>query len=258
MRLALWAAALAVATPATLALPSVHSFRGASRYAAMYLDPDAPVPAVPNPRDDAEFYQHRSTEEYVSQGFGPSRPRWAQSVIDATHNLLDGIASDLLSLTKIGLPYFTGQDGLSEGFSRFTFHPDGDAEFVKVKTGASRFDIEGNATESALPLDSGFDYKVDKVRGVNLGNWLLFELWMDSKLSAALNNHAINAPNKNPIVDEWTAGLYSQYSWAKHVLEKHFDTWITEQDFIDIKNAGLNHVRIPVSSVPWCASKDTD
>lgn len=85
---------------------------------------------------------------------------------------------------------------------------------------------------------------------------LLFELWMDSQLSAALNNHAINAPYPNPIVDEWTAGQFSDYNWAEHVLTKHFDTWITEQDFIDIKNAGLNHVRIPVSMCEAAATMD--
>ena len=33
------------------------------------------------------------------------------------------------------------------------------------------------------------------------------------------------------------------YNAALDVLEKHWDTWITEDDFIAIRNAGLNHVR---------------
>lgn len=97
-----------------------------------------------------------------------------------------------------------------------------------------------------LPKDSGFDYTNDKVRGVNLGNWLLFEGWMDSSLMQALNDHAINAPYPNPIIDEWTAGLYSDPGWAAYVLQKHFDEWMTEDDWKAIKDAGLNHVRIPV------------
>lgn len=97
-----------------------------------------------------------------------------------------------------------------------------------------------------LPKDSGFDYTKDKVRGVNIGNWLLFEGWMDSTLMEALNNHAINAPYPNPIIDEWTAGLYSDPGWAAYVLQKHFDEWMTEDDWKAIKAAGLNHVRIPV------------
>ena len=97
-----------------------------------------------------------------------------------------------------------------------------------------------------LPKDSGFDYNNNKVRGVNLGNWLLFEGWMDSSLMQALNDHAINAPYPNPIIDEWTAGLYSDKGWAAYVLQKHFDEWMTEDDWKAIKAAGLNHVRIPV------------
>ena len=97
-----------------------------------------------------------------------------------------------------------------------------------------------------LPQDSGFDYNKNKVRGVNIGNWLLFEAWMDSKLMKALNDHAINAPYPNPIIDEWTAGLYSDKGWASYVLQKHFDEWMIEDDWKQIAAAGLNHVRIPV------------
>ncbi len=62
----------------------------------------------------------------------------------------------------------------------------------------------------------------------------------------ALNDHAINAPYPNPIIDEWTAGLYSDKGWASYVLQKHFDEWMTEDDWKAIAAAGLNHVRIPV------------
>ncbi|SNX82241.1 related to SPR1 - exo-1,3-beta-glucanase precursor [Melanopsichium pennsylvanicum] len=105
--------------------------------------------------------------------------------------------------------------------------------------------MDGKALPN-LPSDSGFNYTNDTVRGVNLGNWLLFEAWMDSKLMEALNNHAINTPSANPIIDEWTAGLYSDKGWASYVLQKHFDEWVTEDDFKAIKAANLNHVRIPV------------
>ncbi|KAN0059734.1 hypothetical protein ACQY0O_008306 [Thecaphora frezii] len=106
-----------------------------------------------------------------------------------------------------------------------------------------------------LPEDSGFDYNTQKVRGVNIGNWLLFEGWMSSKLMRALNNHAINAPSANPIVDEWTAGLYSDYNWAAYVLQKHFDEWMTEADWKAIAAAGLNHVRIPVPYFMFAEAK---
>lgn len=106
-----------------------------------------------------------------------------------------------------------------------------------------------------LPADSGFDYNKDKVRGVNIGNWLLFEGWMSSKLINALNSHAINAPYPNPIIDEWTAGLYSDPGWASYVLQKHFDEWMTEADWKAIADAGLNHVRIPVPYFMFAEAK---
>jgi len=34
---------------------------------------------------------------------------------------------------------------------------------------------------------------------------------------------------------------------AKHILEKHWDTWITEEDWAWMAERGINTVRIPVS-----------
>ncbi|UZJ56272.1 hypothetical protein CBS101457_005592 [Exobasidium rhododendri] len=223
----------------------------------MYSKPE-PVPDLPNPRLHPEFYTHKYTQEYQLQGFEPTRPQWAQFLLNRIETFVESVGIDLLAINRLFSPYFTSKQQYADDVARFTFNPIGDDHFLKLKEGGRRIVFgggeeeeeeggdEGNSTISALlPAGSGFDYKNDKVRGVNLGNWLLFELWMDSTLSAALNNHAINAPHANPIVDEWTAGQYSEYSWASYVLKKHYETWITEQDFIDIKAAGLNHLRIP-------------
>ena len=35
---------------------------------------------------------------------------------------------------------------------------------------------------------------------------------------------------------------------AKQVLERHWDTWMTEEDWVWISERGINTVRIPVSS----------
>ena len=34
---------------------------------------------------------------------------------------------------------------------------------------------------------------------------------------------------------------------AKHILERHWDTWMTEEDWVWISERGINTVRIPVS-----------
>jgi glucan 1,3-beta-glucosidase len=40
------------------------------------------------------------------------------------------------------------------------------------------------------------------------------------------------------IIDEWTFCQYQSKSAATLALTNHWNTFITEQDFIDIKNAG--------------------
>ena len=40
------------------------------------------------------------------------------------------------------------------------------------------------------------------------------------------------------IVDEWTFGQLQSRATAQSVLTNHWNTWITEQDFIDIAAAG--------------------
>jgi glucan 1,3-beta-glucosidase len=234
----------------TVALPKVRTFRGVSRYTGLYNE-HIPTPPFPNPRDDPDFYAHRYTEEYISQGLLSERPDWANTFIERVKTVLDQIGWESWTLIKMVSPYFSQKDSLTESFGRLTFNKNGDEDFDRLRKDSSRYyleEAENNVNASDLPhlpQDSGFDYRNDKVRGVNIGNWLLFELWMDSSLSNKLNSHAVNAPYPNAIIDEWTAGQYSDYNYASKVLRKHFDTWFTEQDVIDIKNAGLNHIRLP-------------
>ncbi|KAK7032151.1 hypothetical protein VNI00_013325 [Paramarasmius palmivorus] len=91
---------------------------------------------------------------------------------------------------------------------------------------------------SAVAINPGFPYGSQKVRGVNLGGWLVLEPWITPSLFEQTGN--------NDIVDEWTFGQLQDRGRAEATLRQHWDTWITEQDFEDIKNAGLNHVRIPI------------
>ncbi|KAK7434061.1 hypothetical protein VKT23_020387 [Stygiomarasmius scandens] len=83
-----------------------------------------------------------------------------------------------------------------------------------------------------------FNYGTDKVRGVNLGGWLVLEPWITPSLFEKTGDERI--------VDEWTFGQYQDSAVASRALEEHWDTWITEDDFAAIKSAGLNHVRLPI------------
>jgi glucan 1,3-beta-glucosidase len=75
---------------------------------------------------------------------------------------------------------------------------------------------------------------MNKLRGVNLGNWLLLEKWMKPSLFEGLE-----------AVDEttWCAELGSA---ASEKLRAHWETFITYEDFAWIAERGLNAVRIPV------------
>ncbi|KZP25280.1 glycoside hydrolase family 5 protein [Athelia psychrophila] len=84
----------------------------------------------------------------------------------------------------------------------------------------------------------GFPYGSEKVRGVNLGGWLVLEPWITPSLFDSTGNNAI--------VDEWTFGEMQSKTTATNALQNHWNTWITESDFEAIAAAGLNHVRVPI------------
>ncbi|KAI4212880.1 MAG: hypothetical protein LQ351_004405 [Letrouitia transgressa] len=84
-----------------------------------------------------------------------------------------------------------------------------------------------------------FDFNGDKVRGVNLGGWFVLEPWITPSIFQEW------ADNKQ-VVDEYTYTKTLGKQEASSRLTKHWKTWITEGDFKAIKQAGLNHVRIPI------------
>jgi len=96
------------------------------------------------------------------------------------------------------------------------------------------------------PINPSFPYGSQKVRGVNLGGWLVLEPWITPSLFDNTGN--------SEIVDEWTFSSLQSNSVAQSALQNHWDTWITEQDFSDIAAAGLNHVRLPIGFWAWDVS----
>jgi len=90
----------------------------------------------------------------------------------------------------------------------------------------------------ALPQkrDLTFDYSNDKVYGVNLGGWFVLEPWITPSMFP---------DDQDSVVDEYTLTQYLG-SNAQSTMEKHWDSWITEDDFQQIASAGLNHVRVPI------------
>lgn len=71
-----------------------------------------------------------------------------------------------------------------------------------------------------------------KLRGVNLGGWLVLEKWIAPSLFEGID-----------AADEYT---FMQTPGSKEKLKAHRETFIVEEDFRWIAENGLNAVRIPV------------
>ncbi|KAJ6505985.1 glycoside hydrolase family 5 protein [Mycena vulgaris] len=108
----------------------------------------------------------------------------------------------------------------------------------------------GTGTAVSASATPTFKYGTTPIRGVNLGGWFVLEPWITPSIFKNTGNDAI--------VDEFTFGSMQDPATALSVLQNHWETWITEDDFIAIAAAGLNHVRIPYGywSVPL-TSADT-
>ncbi|EEB06132.1 glucan 1,3-beta-glucosidase [Schizosaccharomyces japonicus yFS275] len=81
----------------------------------------------------------------------------------------------------------------------------------------------------------GFDYSSDKVRGVNLGGWLVLESWITPSLFSDTS-----------VSDEWSLCETLGQTAAAERLTNHYNTFINESDFSKIAGYGFNAVRIPI------------
>ncbi|RWA12455.1 hypothetical protein EKO27_g2665 [Xylaria grammica] len=90
----------------------------------------------------------------------------------------------------------------------------------------------------ALNKDWG-DYATKPARGVSIGGWLSLEPFITPSL--------FDYDSRLGIVDEWTLCTHLGTKTAASTLEKHYATFVTEQTFKEIQDAGLDHVRIPFS-----------
>ncbi|KAL2351066.1 putative Exo-beta-1,3-glucanase [Cryomyces antarcticus] len=93
----------------------------------------------------------------------------------------------------------------------------------------------------AVPLEKRdtFTWGSTKIRGVNIGGWLVLEPWITPSIFQQY-------PLSEGIVDEYTLGQTLGHDAALSVLKPHWDSWATLADFQKIANAGFNLVRIPI------------
>ena len=76
---------------------------------------------------------------------------------------------------------------------------------------------------------------MDKIRGVNLGNWLVLEKWMSPELYSDTTAE-----------DETYLCLQLSEGEKRSRLKVHRDHYITSRDFAYIAEKGFNAVRLPV------------
>ena len=87
-------------------------------------------------------------------------------------------------------------------------------------------------------------YFTPKLRGVNLGGWLICEAWMQRTLFGAASAAAAAAGHGDDtdVGDEFRACQHL----SREAMAAHRASWITRTDLQQIRHLGFNSVRLPV------------
>ena len=74
-----------------------------------------------------------------------------------------------------------------------------------------------------------------QIRGVNLGGWFVLESWIKPSLFEGLED----------CFDETC--FMKKANQSRQKLKKHYETFITEEDFKYLSSIGVKHVRLPIT-----------
>ncbi|KAI5122109.1 hypothetical protein M0805_002231 [Coniferiporia weirii] len=95
------------------------------------------------------------------------------------------------------------------------------------------------------PINVRDVYRFRKQRGVNLGSWFTLERWIsDAPFRLA----------QQPAQSDYDVAKGQN---AKEILEKHWDCWISEEDWQWLSEHGINTVRIPVGFYHVCGADNS-
>ncbi|WWC87111.1 uncharacterized protein L201_001997 [Kwoniella dendrophila CBS 6074] len=92
----------------------------------------------------------------------------------------------------------------------------------------------GSAVKPSGHLAKRASLTQDVIRGVNLGGWLLTEEWITPSVYTS------------DAADEWHLCLDLGKKKCLSTLQDHWKSFFTRDDFEEIKEAGLNSLRIPI------------
>ncbi|ORX38968.1 glycoside hydrolase superfamily [Kockovaella imperatae] len=104
---------------------------------------------------------------------------------------------------------------------------------------ANPYNVSGQAQSWTPKLTEEWVWGQDTIKGVNIGGWLVTEPFIVPNLYEQFQNSTPKA------VDEYTLSEAMGDQLAT-LMEEHYSTFITEEDFAQIAAAGLNWLRIPI------------
>ena len=90
-----------------------------------------------------------------------------------------------------------------------------------------------------------------KLEGINFGNWLLQEGWMTvNSLGAKYNSKGAVVGYEETFQEEVYEAMYNNPNLTKQQVDElwevYYDNYITEIDFANVKDIGMNVIRLPV------------
>ncbi|KAI0093534.1 glycoside hydrolase [Irpex rosettiformis] len=102
------------------------------------------------------------------------------------------------------------------------------------------YDSPPLTNQSFPPFDKykAIVYRYRQQQSVNLGSWFVHEAWMTPSLFTCAADNQISEVD---IAHGWQS-----VEGARSVLERHWDTFITEEDFGYLESIGINTVRLPI------------
>jgi len=135
----------------------------------------------------------------------------------------------------------------------WTKDPDRESELRAAGVDGSKCSFLTYLNKNGFYCPEAGDYNKMKIRGVNIGGWLVLEPWIKPSLFTQFSV-------EDNVKDQWTFCEKLGKTECKKQLESHWNSWLTYQDLKELFDGGINHIRIPVgywlfgdisSSEPW-------